>query len=542
MVLLALASPTNADAASLLETPSSARTPQVAIPVLQNQQRGPARMRDGKMQVQRVKLSGTYLFPEYGVTREYLGAALNAVHAQQNEWMTIRDMNALADALTLAYHRKGLTFTQVHVVPNVVRNATLELNVLPGRVTEIALRNNRYFKDEIVKTPFLHLLGQVVYEPDIRSALDRANLSPGYRVFGFYSLGQYPGQTRLNLHVLEERKYTGGFRVDNYGVNSTGEIRLHGFYHRHNLTGRADQLSLLGAVNEMSGNVYGSVTYQRPLTKHAAWHAMLGNSAYELGGDFELIGLQGSLWWAGAGYRHELLKEDNATAVITTDAVFKDASGESEEFEDSFVEEAQYLLLNAQLAASALDLSGHWRQALNLGVTLGTLLSQSDNLDSDYVLKLNAGVGADYRWRPGNPVEQVTSLTVNATWSAQQLPRAERGLLTGPAHVRGYSAGLFSADSSLLITAEHVTRGFEGPLSTRLRPFAFIDYGIGWLQQNQDDIDASFIGAGVGLRAFWSRHLAASGTLGFPLADSRSDDLELSDQDPALYGQITWTF
>src|SRR5690606_18849261 len=106
--------------------------------------------------------------PEYGITDAFISRRLKRFTAVRSEWMSVSDMHRMADDLTLAYHEKGLTFNQVFVLPQEISNQTLTLNVLAGRLAEINVINNQHYDRTLISAPFMHLLGRVVHEPDVK--------------------------------------------------------------------------------------------------------------------------------------------------------------------------------------------------------------------------------------------------------------------------------------------------------------------------------------------------------------------------------------
>ncbi|MBA53116.1 MAG: hypothetical protein CMK89_01560 [Pseudomonadales bacterium] len=519
----------------------STRPDTIAIPSAPGQARK-TDLVNGKALIKAVELKGHSLFPEYGVTQQYLSLKLSAAYDKMDPWMTISDMHSLADAMTLAYHEKGLTFNQVFIVPNEIRGNTLIMNVLPGRITEIHLKNNKLYTEEQIKEPFLDLLGTVVYEPAIKDAMKRANMIQGLKVFGFFSMGKHPGQVRLNLHVVSEKKNQFTIRADNYGVNDTGVYRLIGQYSQNNITGHGDILSAtLVSTNEF-GNLSGVVGYKRPVTIGQSFAgASLYRNQFEIVGDFEAIGLNGHLDAISGFYQLGLFKEDNAIASFYTDIAFKNSVIDSDEFADIFSETVRYGTLDFLFNAAVIPSAGTSKQAIELGLVLGSIFTSDDDEIDDPITIAKLRYLYQRRWLAGNPAEQVTSLDFKVNYSPGVLPSSERTVMTGPYGVRAYEPALFSADSVYSISMQHSLVFLSMYDEMKLLPFGFIDYAYG--EQNSNETNhGSFMGAGLGFDLIFRSSLNARVTLGVPISENLTQELAEEPDGLIIYGNISYAF
>ena len=497
---------------------------------------------DGKALIKAVELKGHSLFPEYGVTQQYLSQKLSAAYELMDPWMTISEMHSLADAMTLAYHEKGLTFNQVFIVPNEIRGNTLTMNVLPGRITEIHLKNNKLYTEDQIKQPFLHLLGNVVYEPAIQDAMKKANMIQGLKVFGFFSMGTHPGQVRLNLHVVSEKKHQFNLRADNYGINNTGVYRLIGHYSQNNLSGRGDILSAtLVSTNEF-GNLNGVVGYKRPVSIGTSYAGVsLYRNQFEIVGDFEALGLDGHLDAISGFYQLGLFKEDNAIASFYMDAAFKNSVISSDEFSDVFSETIRYGTLDFLLNAAVIPSSGSSKQAIELGLVVGSVFESDDEGIDELIAIAKVRYLYQLRWLAGNPSEQVSTVDLKINYSPGVLPSSERTVMTGPYGVKAYEPALFSADSVYSISLQHSLNFLSLLDGMKLLPFGFVDYAYG--EQNTEETNhGSFMGAGLGFDLIFKSSLNARVTFGFPISENLTQELAEEPDGLIIYGNISYAF
>mgnify|MGYP000282296239 CR=1 FL=1 len=161
-------------------------------------------MHDGELNIQYIELEGNAFYPEYGLTQDVVKLHLKALHTTLGHKLKMKDIHNIADSVTLLYQEKGLTFHRVYVVPQEIKNSSLKLYVLKGKLAEIIIHNNSLYSKEQLLAPFKALIGQTIYEPYLKDAASKLSAKPGLKVFSYFSIGNKQGETRLNIRVLEE--------------------------------------------------------------------------------------------------------------------------------------------------------------------------------------------------------------------------------------------------------------------------------------------------------------------------------------------------
>jgi hemolysin activation/secretion protein len=499
------------------------------------------RIVDGKVRIRRVELRGEVLFPEYGITNDYIRQRLHRAAQTRSPWMSISDMHRLADSLTLAYHEKGLTFNQVFVLPQEIRDETLTLNVQAGRLAEVNVMNNALYTRDQLSDPFAPLLGRVIYEPAIRQVVAQLNAMPGLKVFGFYSVGRRQGETRLNLRVQTEEAAGTSVRLDNWGVQNTGAARVTLSHSRNNLAGLSDQLQMLVMMTDESGNLYGGIHYNMPLNRDTRLHTGISRNQFEIAGDLAQFGLEGHLLALQGSVDTALLTERTAKASAQLNIAAKQSVVSSSEFRDVFEEELDYVTLEPGLRASVLRQDIRVSQGLYVAPMIGHLArSNSETVERNFWgVRLNYSL--QHLWSPTLIKGQLTTLNLNFLVTESVIPDAERMSLTGAAGVRGFEPALFSADQTYRLALEHTITGWQSLAGTTVAPFAFLDAVHG--EQN-DGVGntASFMAAGFGLDIERKKQLSGRITLGFPLHEDTTAILAEEDFKPVIYGQIGLQF
>lgn len=496
---------------------------------------------DGKVLIRRIEVRGDALFPQYGVTNDYISRRLNHYVDQRSQWMSISDMHRLADDLTLAYHEKGLTFNQVFVLPQEIRDETLTLNVLAGRLSEVNVMNNQLYQRDQIADPFVPLLGQVIYEPDIRLTMDEINALPGLNVFGFYSVGRRQGETRLNVRVQKETAQRSTLYIDNWGVQSTGESRITLSHARNNLAGKGDTLQALMMATGESGNFYGGLNYSFPWTRDTRLTASVSSNQFEVAGDLEQFGFEGTLHSVQGVSDTRLLDEAMAKARALVSVGVKRSSITSELFRDVFEQNIDYITLEPGIRMSVLRPDIRISQGLYLAPLLGHITQSDTEAVDENFWGLKTQYTFQHLWNKGIVAGQLSTLNLHGLVTETVLPDAERLPMTGAISVRGYEPALFSADQVYRLAFEHSLRALQAPAGIATTPFLFLDAVYG--EQNDEFANtATFIAAGFGIELTARQGFSGKVTLGFPVSESTSATLAKDDFKPIIYGQFGLQF
>lgn len=496
---------------------------------------------EGKVFIRKIEVRGDALYPEHGITDAFINARVKAFMRHSSGWLSVSDMHRMADDLTVAYHEKGLTFNQAFVLPQEIANHTLTLNVLAGRLGEINVMNSRLYERDLISGEFDHLIGKVIYEPDIKQAVERVNDLPGLRVFGFYSVGRRQGETRLNLRVLSEQSSSTSVTIDNWGHRDTGSHRLSVMHGINNVTGRADILQGQILATEESGNLYGGLYYLSPITGSVKLQASVSRNEFEVAGQFADFGLTGNLSSLAVVLSGTLLDDPYGSASSRLTAATKKAVTDSDLFGSVFASTIRYKTLEPSIHLSALNPEWQVSQGLRTSLVIGSIdASDDDTVDDDfYIIKLQYEI--QHLWFNQLLDRQTSSLGLWMHYTDQVLPDAERPLLTGPLAVRGYKPALFSADRSALLRLEHRFAGIGFGKQLRTYPFLFLD-AVKAEQNAQAQDDVFFSAAGVGIEMEWRKTASGGFSAGYPLEQHSSTTLSLEDYDPVVYGYFKLQF
>ena len=210
---------------------------------------------------------------------------LNALMSRlenQRGYLTIEQLETIADRVTLFYRNKGLILATAYVPEQEVTDGIVYLDVLEGRLGDVAVADQQIFDENTISAAIRPEIGSTVTEERIESALRRINDLPGLRVRGSFSPGDRIGETRLTLQVQEEKAWDSRVIMDNHGSETTGEVRLFATTQWLNVGGRGHRL-LVGALQSEGpdSSTFGLIEYEQPVTDDGQGRVRLNISSNE---------------------------------------------------------------------------------------------------------------------------------------------------------------------------------------------------------------------------------------------------------------------
>lgn len=514
-----------------------------------NKQSQPNKMRKGLVEIRHIRLQGDALFPEYGIDENFLHQRVNQVYSHMGERLSIQDMNKIADALTLSYREKGLTFNQAYIIPQEITDATLTLHILKGVLAEVDIFNNQLYQKNQISSEFESLIGEVIYEPKIKQVIAKLNQKPGLQVFSFFSLGSKQGEARLNIRIMKEESHLAEVGLDNKGIKQTGIYRG---YYKHSINNPfklSGQLQASLYTSEQKENYYGSLSYHYPIALNNQLSFSILKSDFAIFGQFSELGLSGELtslaasWYRQASLGKNALLQQNMRITLAQ----KQSRVSSDIFSDFFKEDINYnmLSLSYQLQQGATK-NRSYQQVMTIFPSISQLQSSTNpELEENFWL-----VRASYQYTHMGLGKELTIqdpifIKANAQYSQQAIPPSEQFSLTGPNANRGFQAGSFSSDTGITFSIEQemnwtLARNTKKQ-NNSLTPFIFYDFSYG-RNNLTPKLAARFQSIGIGLKRQFNAQLKASMSLAKPINTSIANQLDSQYKRTNLFAQINYRF
>jgi len=539
-------------------TPGSARpfTPGMSIPELAQQDaleapplvERPQDLEDGpRLNVRQIEIEGAVDRPEHAVSLTDIQAILSRhLAAQPVEGYTIRELEEIADDVTLYYRRQGLILAQAFLPAQDVQDGVITLQVAEGSLAGIEVEGNNLYAPGVMSAPFEELLGQPVEEGAIEQALLTLRDFPGLSVHGTFREGQDLGDTELLVRVIEEKRVSVTSSFDNYGSAFTGETRGLIQFEVNNPLGSADRFAgyVLQTFNPQNGT-YGGFDYSNTV---AGGMSTLGfgvskNQFDVTDASLGALGLEGEVEQANLFFRHGFANTRTYRANGILDLSYKDAVT----IVPNPINPADELMV----LSYTFDYYSVGRQAR--GVNLGYLTLAAGDNASDHPSrqggsgKLANGsfgkFGFGYQRLQNIGENHALLIRLNGQYSDDTLVSLEQYSIGGPANVRAYPAAEALVDSGGSATLEWIIDlpGFTNRVWRHVFQFSlYADYAGGEINDplpfQERTVDYSGYGVGLQLGIAEKFHLRLDA------ATPTSDRVASNKRDPQYYLSASYTF
>ena len=399
--------------------------------------------------------------------------------------------------------------------------------------------NNKIFSKSTISTVFDGMLTRPVTSQQVEQNLYLINDYAGLSVSGYFEAGNQVGDTKFNINVNSEEKYSSNIRLDNHGTKETGLYRVFANFQVNNLLGIADSLNLsvLSATAPNNTN-YWKIDYQTKVFSPRIF-IKLGNSTNQFVVDQQNTGF-------------------NLNGIVTTNdisAVYK--FNRSRINNDTF--ELKYQTVSSDLQLGDLPDIGN---ALDEKVNLTSLIYKFDFLQEkqrrlhqgsivftagEYDFGNSLEVGDKFEYLTADytlltffniPFTESTArliVRVGGQYAGEFLSSIAKYSLSGASRARAYSPDVFSADDALFASVDLVFNSpdmfdfnlfGETQFKDIAKPFIFIDYGYGVQQpisSAEERVNATLVDAGLGLKFSYLDKVQGNLHIAFPVTNEFSD-------------------
>ncbi|WP_444959161.1 ShlB/FhaC/HecB family hemolysin secretion/activation protein [Microbulbifer sp. ZKSA002] len=471
------------------------------------------------------------------------------------------DLEEIAAELTSFYRRQGLFLAQVQIPAQDVENGVVTLTVQEGLLGQVVAEDNEEYTDEKLAEPFEDQRGHLVNHENIEEGLYLLNDLPGLNVTGYFSAGDNPGETKLNLKVRESDSWRATFRADNHGSLYTGSERLYATVDWLNPLGFGDALTL-GYLksNPESDDDFGSD---------------LGQFRYS----FPLFGPRTRLEISADHNEFSLYDETDEDNVINLLEISGVNKSYALSLDHKFRRSRDFNLTGSfGLTEKKSDLDGiiEFTNDHVYGSEIGFYM---DSLSSGFIPMLNVlsataqygehqntvdeGRGDDFNklainsssllFLPMPFTDDRSRLIVKgrAQYSESNLPGFEQLSLGGANGVRAFSARDFSADIGAVVTAEWYLNfpEFMNPIlfNQRLNDIFQValiaDVGYGYVNNYEETVEddwARFSGGGMLFKMNWSDSFSSKVSVAWPIMSSSSiTNIAVGEDEPTVYADFS---
>lgn len=160
-----------------------------------------------------------------------------------NSCMDIASINQLMRAITNYYFDKGYVTTRVAIPQQDLKDGSLELQVVEGKIEEIILNDNTWRDKLQVKTAFPFLKGKILNLRDIEQGLDQLNRLSSSNATMQLEPGSRSGYSKVIIANRPVKANRASIGYNNSGQSSTGKDKGTFSFERDNLLGLGEYMN-----------------------------------------------------------------------------------------------------------------------------------------------------------------------------------------------------------------------------------------------------------------------------------------------------------
>lgn len=470
------------------------------------------------------------------------------------------DLEEITSELTHFYRQNGLFLAQVQIPAQEVKDGVISLTVQEGRLGKVVVEDNQRYSESALTTPFGQKIGGLVSHAEMEEGLYLLNDLPGLNVTGYFSAGDSPGETALNLKVRNETSWKVATRVDNHGSTFTGDERFYTVGEVLNPLGIGDTLTLGYLKSEDPGeSELGQFKYSLPIIGARTWlEVSADRNEFAIDNVDEAssvpIEIEGTNTTYSLGVSHKIHRSRDFNLSAGINLTDKKTDVESDIAAFNSITHARGVELDFHI-----DGLGDTIQMLNIAdmkLTYGEHQEEIDEARGDEFYKFALDTSSLF-FVPLPFTDASSRLILKSRWqySEDSLPAFEQMSLGGANGVRAYSVRDYSADQAAMINAEWYFdfpefMNFEIAAGHRLNDvmqFGFLaDVAYGSIVNYEDELNddwARLAGVGFILKFNWDETLAANISFAKPVSSVSSvegvgDDAESLE----IYADFTFFF
>lgn len=378
------------------------------------------------------------------------------------------DFEGLNDAATKirAYYRsRGYFLAQAYLPQQAIRNGSVEIGVIEGRVGEVELDRKpgtRFAESLLAGILGSHLkTGQVITETGLERPLLIINDLPGAQVTSEIRPSKTMGAADIRANIEQTGgRFNGFVDADNHGNRFTGEYRTGANLNWNTPFGYGDQATFRGFVSD-EGMWYTRFAYLIPVGYRGTRVGVsFSKFEYRLAKDFASLQGNGEGEVKTIYAFHPIMRTRNANFILQV-------SYEDKKLIDRI--ESQNSVEQRDISSGKVGFVGDFRDAF-LGGGLnayGVTYTHGDlGIEPPSVLALDVGptghntYGTFTKYNvDARRLQRITDsasllLAISGQRATRNLASAEKFSLGGPNGVRAYPVGEATADIGLIATAE----------------------------------------------------------------------------------------
>ncbi len=338
-----------------------------------------------------------------------------------------------------------------------MKDSTLILRVIEGRMGDLEIRGNKHFRTSLLQKK-INLRPKGYFDfLELQKSLTRVNEHPDRTAKAVLVPGKEPGTTDIIVEVQDRLPIHVGFNYDNYASRYLGERRTTGYIEHNNFLGQDDKLYFEYRRTRDDSLCFQQGQYTYPVLPGLEVGAYIANSTSELGREFKVLNLRGESLLVGI-FANKVLKDtENFDIWWNTGFDYKNTKNYLLGYQSSKDE------VRAFKTGLDFDFNDRWaRNILTTQYDVG-IPQFMGGMKSKDPLSSRGGVGSGgkfqkvtlnyFRLQPG-PFSSEILWKNSAQYSNYNLVAGEQFQIGGPGSVRGYPIAEYAGDRGLYSSVE----------------------------------------------------------------------------------------
>ncbi|MCM8765828.1 MAG: hypothetical protein NC920_03175 [Candidatus Omnitrophica bacterium] len=280
------------------------KPPEVAPPV-----------REEKVFIKKIEVTGVTFFKEEEIRK--------IVEPYENKELTLREMQKVADLITDLYRKNGYITSRAYIPPQDLTDGILEIRVLEGKMGNLEIKGNRYFKTSLYQDMIRLKRGDYFDYDILRNNLVKINEKADRSVRAVLVPGKERGETDVVLEVQDRLPIHYGFEYDNFGSRYIHRDRLALTFDHNNITGNDDILSLKYQLAEADTYNLRSLRYFLPFCDDWELGFFAARSRLKLDEELRDTDSRGESMLISLSLNKYLIDEENLDLRLTTGFDYK---------------------------------------------------------------------------------------------------------------------------------------------------------------------------------------------------------------------------
>lgn len=223
--------------------------------------------------------------------------------------LTLFEIYELSDVITRYYRDRGYTVASCNVPEQRVASGVVRLEIIEGLIGEIKVEGNKRYRTSFLRNNIDRIeTGKVLTEQALRAQLDPLNELPGLEAQAVIQPGTNFGESAIVFRVQED-PINGSVRVNNYGRESIGDLRVEGDLALNSIFGIGERFDVSAVQAEKDLLNYISAAYSMPIPGDLQTRAAVYYNTYdyEVSSPDLVLGLSGDGENFGVSFNHRLL-------------------------------------------------------------------------------------------------------------------------------------------------------------------------------------------------------------------------------------------